>query len=172
MRFALLNMFVAGHNNCFDYALKKGGKMKTIYISSLAVLFYFLTLPMASADSFSFSYSNDQAQTQGSVGSGSKQNGPPDHAPAHGYRAKHMYQYYPAASVYRDAGTGMYFYLSGSNWQVGASLPDALKVRLGSSVSIELDTDKPYIYNKQHREQYPPGQANKQNNKNKNNKKK
>lgn len=146
--------------------------MKHIYILSLVVLFYFLTLPIAFADSFSFSYSNDQAQTEGSAASESKQNGPPDHAPAHGYRAKHMYQYYPAASVYRDTDTGMYFYLSGSNWQVGASLPDALKVKLGSSVSIELDTDKPYIYNNQHREQYSNGQENKQNNKNKNNKKK
>ncbi len=28
-----------------------------------------------------------------------KKNGPPAHAPAHGYRAKHKYRYYPDCSV-------------------------------------------------------------------------
>jgi hypothetical protein len=31
-------------------------------------------------------------------------NGPPAHAPAHGYRAKHRYRYYPSCSVYFDIG--------------------------------------------------------------------
>lgn len=143
--------------------------MKKINILSLSILVLFLTSALASADSFSFSWSNSQEQNQKPVVSESGKNGPPAHAPANGYRAKHMYHYYPSASVYRDTSTGMYFYLSGSNWQVGASLPDALKVGLGSSVTLEMDTDKPYIHNDQHKQQYPPGQAKK--NKNKKNKK-
>ena len=141
--------------------------MKKINIFSLAILVLFLTSTLASADSFSFSWSNGQEQNQSPAASQPKQNGPPAHAPAYGYRAKHMYHYYPSASVYRDTSTGMYFYLSGSNWQVGATLPDALKVKLGSAVTLEMDTDKPYIYNDQHRQKYPPGQAKKGNNKNK-----
>ena len=141
--------------------------MKKIYILCLAVFVLLMTSPLVFADSLSFSWSNDQGHNQGPVVSESMPNGPPAHAPAYGYRAKHMYHYYPSASVYRDDSTGMYFYLSGSNWQIGATLPDALKVRLGNSVTLELDTDKPYIYNDQHKQQYPPGQVKKKNEKNK-----
>jgi len=31
-----------------------------------------------------------------------KDSGPPDHAKAHGYRAKHTYRYYPSAQAYYD----------------------------------------------------------------------
>ena len=82
--------------------------------------------------------------------------GPPAHAPAHGYRAKHQYRYYPSCSVYYDTGRRLYFYLQGDNWEVGASLPSRLRVGLGDSVSIELDTDKPYIHHKDHQKKYPP----------------
>ena len=84
--------------------------------------------------------------------------GPPAHAPAYGYRAKHKYRYYPSNSVYYDSGRGIYFYLKGDNWEVGASLPISLRAELGESVSIELDTDKPYIYHSEHVRKYPPGQ--------------
>jgi len=84
-----------------------------------------------------------------------KKGGPPAHAPAHGYRAKHQYRYYPSSSVYYDTGRGLYFYLKGDNWEVGASLPNSLRVGLGDSVSIELDTDKPYNYYEEHVKKYP-----------------
>jgi hypothetical protein len=92
-----------------------------------------------------------------------KKGGPPPHAPAHGYRAKHhyKYRYYPSRSVYFDTGRGLYFYLKGRNWEVGASLPSNLRVGLGDSVSIELDTDKPYIYHADHVKKYPPGKMKK-----------
>ena len=96
-----------------------------------------------------------------------KKGGPPPHAPAHGYRAKHQYRYYPSCSVYYDTGRRLYFYLKGDRWEVGASLPSRLRVRLGGSVSMELDTDKPYIHHAEHVKKYPPGQL-----KNKNKKKK
>ena len=99
-----------------------------------------------------------------------KKGGPPPHAPAHGYRAKHQYhyRYYPSRSVYYDTGRGLYFYIKGKNWEVGASLPSNLRVGLGDSVSIELDTDKPYLYHTEHVKKYPPGQMKKKKHKKKN----
>ena len=88
-------------------------------------------------------------------------NGPPDHAPAHGYRAKHRYRYYPSCSVYFDIGRSVYFYLKGDNWQVSVELPSHLRVRLGGSVEIEMDTDRPYLEHKHHKQKYPPGQLKK-----------
>ena len=90
-----------------------------------------------------------------------KKGGPPPHAPAHGYRAKYKYRYYPSCSVYYDDHRGLYFYLEGPNWQVSASLPLAIQSRLGGYVSIEMDTDKPYIHHKEHKRKYPPNKCDK-----------
>jgi len=57
--------------------------------------------------------------------------GPPPHAPAHGYRAKHTYYYYPSAYVYFDISRKVYFYLEGDKWRMSVSLPHGLHVRLG-----------------------------------------
>ena len=84
--------------------------------------------------------------------------GPPPHAPAHGYRAKHTYQYYPQSGIYFDVHRKVYFYLEGDRWQVSVSLPDQLRVRLGKHVTIEMDTDRPYISYDEHKRTYPPGQ--------------
>jgi len=94
-----------------------------------------------------------------------KKGGPPPHAPAHGYRAKHHYRYYPSCSVYYDSGRKLYFYLKGDNWEIGASLPGSIRVRLGEYVSMELDTDKPYTYHEDHVKRYPPGKMKKKNKK-------
>ena len=90
-----------------------------------------------------------------------KKNGPPAHAPAHGYRAKHQYRYYPSRSVYYDTGRKLYFYIKGDRWEVGASLPNRIRIGLGDSVKIELDTDRPYIHHSEHVKKYPPGQLKK-----------
>ena len=87
-----------------------------------------------------------------------KKGGPPPHAPAHGYRAKYRYRYYPDRSVYYDDHRELYFYLEGQNWRISASLPHAIKVGLGDHVSIEMDTDKPYTHYEEHKHKYPPGQ--------------
>jgi len=57
---------------------------------------------------------------------------PPPHAPAHGYRSKYRYKYYPDTSVYFNSSKGLYFYLKGDSWTMSASLPDYLNVNLGS----------------------------------------
>lgn len=85
--------------------------------------------------------------------------GPPPHAPAYGYRAKHQYYYYPAVNVYYEPARQAYFYLSDGAWRVSVSLPTSLKVQLGDHVSLDLDTDQPYIYNQQHKQKYPPGKV-------------
>jgi hypothetical protein len=83
-----------------------------------------------------------------------KKTGPPAHAKAHGYRAKHTYRYYPSANAYYDVERKSYFYLEGNNWRAGVSLPDNLNVRLGNYVTIGMDSDKPYTSFEAHRRQY------------------
>ncbi len=72
--------------------------------------------------------------------------GPPPHAPAHGYRAKHRYRYYPSREVYYDTGRRLYFYIEGGHWKSGVSLPDHLGVDLGGYQTVEIDSDTPYAH--------------------------
>ena len=92
-----------------------------------------------------------------------KKKGPPDHAPAHGYRAKHYYRYYPSSSVYYDIDRELFFYLKGDNWEVSASLPGSIRVSLVDYVNIEMESDRPYLYHGEHVKKYPPGQMKKKN---------
>ncbi|MFZ5775409.1 MAG: hypothetical protein ACOY3Z_08010, partial [Thermodesulfobacteriota bacterium] len=90
------------------------------------------------------------------------QPGPPPHAPAHGYRRKAAYRYYPDSHVYFDAGRRLYFYLDGGSWRSNSSLPAFLGGALGAFVNIEADHDKPYDEIDLHKAKYPPGQLKKQ----------
>ena len=84
-----------------------------------------------------------------------KKHGPPAHAPAYGYRAKHQYRYYSDSYVYYDTGRKVYFYMDNGAWQMSVSLPGF--ICLGSTfVTLEMDIGEPYKYNYVHREQYPP----------------
>ena len=103
-------------------------------------------------------YKKDGNSGYSEAGDEQKKGGPPSHAPAYGYRAKYQYRYYPGSSVYYDYERKIYFYIKGDHWEVGASLPSHLRIGLGDSVDIELDTDKPYIYHAEHVKKYPPGQ--------------
>ena len=70
---------------------------------------------------------------------------PPPWAPAHGYRAKHAYVYYPRGEVYYAPETRTWFWLSGSNWQAGVSLPSSLQAYVSvAGVNIQLETYRPY----------------------------
>ena len=93
-------------------------------------------------------YAGEEAHTKG---------GPPPHAPAHGYRAKHTYHYYPDTSVYFDISRRVYFYLDGGNWRMSAALPNHLSVRLDDYVVIGMDSDRPYTESGKHKQKYPPG---------------
>jgi len=82
-----------------------------------------------------------------------KHPGPPPHAPAHGYRKKVVYYYYPTANAYYDQSRGVYFYLSGTEWQMAVSLPSSIRLNVHERVSLELETDRPYVFNAQHSKQ-------------------
>ncbi len=81
--------------------------------------------------------------------------GPPPHAKAYGYRAKHHYHYYPDSRVYFDTGRQVYFYLEDGSWTMAVSLPTYLRVSLGSRVSLEMELDRPYVHYEEHRKKYP-----------------
>ena len=87
--------------------------------------------------------------------------GPPPWAPAHGHRAKHKYYYYPATYIYFDVGRSLYFYLSGDQWRVSASLPVGIRINVAEYVVLEMDDDKPYKYHSEVAKRYPPGQQKK-----------
>ena len=95
--------------------------------------------------------------------------GPPSHAKAYGHRRKFGYKYYPDAQVYFDAVRKAYFYLDGGSWRMSVSIPSELKIRLGDSVEIEMESDKPYTEFSAHKVKYPKGKLKKKN-KNKGNK--
>ena len=83
--------------------------------------------------------------------------GPPDWAPAHGYRANTTYVFFPDQNVYFDVQNSLYISLSGDNWQVNASLPSVFSgVDLNLAVKVELDlsTDTPQKYNSDHKTKY------------------
>jgi hypothetical protein len=60
-----------------------------------------------------------------------KKGGPPPWAPAHGYRAKHKYRYYP------------------------------FRIDVNDYVTLEMESNKPYEYDRQVVKRYPPGQLKK-----------
>jgi len=126
------------------------------------IIFVFLYVGSGFADSSnSVKIVKDTEIEYGQIKEGYKrQNDPPAHAPAHGYRAKFQYRYYPYCRVYYDTDRGVYFYLKGGNWEVGISLPSHLKSDLGEYVSLELDTDRPYLFNEEHDKKYSSKQSN------------
>ena len=127
----------------------------TFSLLIIFILVVFFNSSVLAGGSFTIKWGKDPEPEQHQVKQKQKKGGPPAHAPAHGYRAKHQYRYYPSQKVYHDSDRGLYFYLKGDNWEVGASLPSHLKAALGESVSLELDTDKPYIHHAEHVKQYP-----------------
>lgn len=97
-------------------------------------------------------HKSKQKQDEG----GYKQNeGPPPYVPAHEYRAKHKYRYYPCCNVYSEPRRRVFFYMKGEEWVRGASLPNKLQRSLSGYVNLSLDTDKPYQYHDGHVQLYP-----------------
>jgi hypothetical protein len=135
--------------------MKHGNFARLLLISSCALLLYSLS---ACSSTGAGVYVGAQPAPKA---------GPPPHAPAHGYRAKHTYHYYPDAYVYFDIVTGVYYYPEGGTWKVSASLPAGLSVQIGSYVTIESDSDRPYTEFETHKKNYPPGQVKKKEHKKK-----
>jgi len=83
--------------------------------------------------------------------------GPPPWAPAHGYRAKYRYHYYPSSYVYYDLGRKLYFYYDGGNWQVSVSLPARIHIDINDYVTLEMNTARPYDHHSEVVKRHPPG---------------
>lgn len=83
--------------------------------------------------------------------------GPPPWAPAHGYRAKYRYRYYPDDYVYYDGSRSLYFYYAGGGWRAAVALPSSIRIDLDRYAVIEMDTDRPYVYHSDVVKRYPPG---------------
>lgn len=78
---------------------------------------------------------------------------PPSWAPAHGRRAheaaaQHRYVYYRnEVPMYYAPQRGLWFWLSGGNWQFGARLPAQYQQYATGGISIQLETERPYERN-------------------------
>ena len=83
--------------------------------------------------------------------------GPPPWAPAHGYRSKYTYVYYPSHQVYFDSHRNLYFYLSNNHWRKTSRSP--MRNPPGTSITIIMNTDRPYHHHADVKRRYPPGVA-------------
>jgi len=90
-----------------------------------------------------------------------KKGGPPPWAPAHGYRAKYKYRYYPSCRVYYDRERGVYFYYKDGQWGVSVSLPSSIEIDFNDYVTLAMNTSKPYEWDHEVMKRYPPGQMKK-----------
>lgn len=81
--------------------------------------------------------------------------GPPPWAPAHGFRRNRGYYYYPGTNVYYRPADRMWFFLDGRDWRAGVSLPTSFRVDFTRSVSLEMETDRPYEFHRSVAEYYP-----------------
>lgn len=79
---------------------------------------------------------------------------PPDHAPAHGYRAKHEYVYYREREIYYEPARSIWYWLDGADWRSGDRLPGHYQQYTSEGVRIALDTDRPYTEHRQVTERY------------------
>jgi hypothetical protein len=84
-----------------------------------------------------------------------KQKGPPPWAPAHGYRAKYTYRYFPGHEVYFEPKRGTYFYLEGGSWRIGVRLPDSIKIDAKQFVELPMDVDKPFEFHADVKASFP-----------------
>ena len=73
-----------------------------------------------------------------------KKGGPPAHAPAHGYRRKFGYTYYPSKKVYHSKEKGTWFWIENGDWKFGAKLPSSINLTGAASEKLELEADTPY----------------------------
>ena len=125
----------------------------------------FWLIPFSAVNAFSGSIQIDRSTESGDshprLAKKAIKGGPPPHAPAHGYRAKHAYRYYPGSRVYFDIHRNVYFYLAGGTWQMSVSLPHHIEMQINHYVTIEMDSDRPYTRFKEHTQKYPPGQMRK-----------
>lgn len=86
----------------------------------------------------------------------SSHGGPPDHAPALGYREKaYRYVYYPHEEVYYSAVRHKYYWNIGGHWHFGPRLPVSIVIGSSPSVYVDLYGAQPYLYHRTVIHKYP-----------------
>lgn len=87
----------------------------------------------------------------------SRGKGPPAWAPAHGYRRKMAYYYYPDHEVYFSLETKQYSWREGVQWRVGVTLPSSLNIDIvfDRHHRIEVAGEGPHVFHAQVAAQYP-----------------
>jgi len=98
---------------------------------------------------------------------GTHRHEPPPWAPAHGYRAKYHYRYYPDSQVYYNINKDAYFYYRNGRWDTSGYLPDRIRIDTKNYVALEMDTDRPYRYHSEIKKEYSPRKSKKEKDKGK-----
>jgi len=96
----------------------------------------------------------DKEPRRGVVIVESDRHGPPPWAPAHGWRRKHEYHYYPIIQVYYYPHVKRYYWLEGSDWKTGVRLPSYFVIEESRKVIFELD-DEPHKHHGRIKNDYP-----------------
>lgn len=143
--------------------MKRSSATRSPFFLALTMTLAVLASPATVASGFNIDISIGDGDRELASDASDHRKGPPGHAPAHGYRAKHQYHYYPSADVYFDTGSRIYFYLSNKTWQASATIPLSLKAKLGDHVSLALDSDKPYTRHGEHKKKYGHEKGKKEN---------
>ncbi len=67
--------------------------------------------------------------------------GPPAHAPAHGWRSKNRYYFYPSCQVYYSPQRNCYIWRGPRGWVVTPKPPEKVLLMADEAVTVELDGD-------------------------------
>jgi len=70
-------------------------------------------------------------------------------------KGRHRYDYYPDVQVYFDPARQLYFFMQANRWAARAALPPEISVRIGSRVTLQLDSERPYEFHEEVRRYYP-----------------
>jgi hypothetical protein len=71
------------------------------------------------------------------------------------YQRNQAYYYYPGDNVYYRQSDHLWFYADRGQWRSSRNLPDGIRVDFNRSVTLNMYTDRPYMYNQQVVNRYP-----------------
>ena len=71
------------------------------------------------------------------------------------YQRNQAYYYYPGDNVYFRQSDHVWFYPDRGQWYSSRRLPDGIRVDFNRSVTVNMYTDRPYLYHQQVVARYP-----------------
>ena len=78
------------------------------------------------------------------------------HPDTHIRGSLHGWYYYPDAQVYFHITSGNYYYRDGTKWVRTRTLPTRHHLDRHDRVPLWIDSDKPHVKHREHRERYTP----------------